>query len=164
MSSLPLEYRVSVQESPQIRALHIFERKDTMNFFTTELSKIVKYSSMIDKPKYVGRTCVFSLSDKVSGKLYFDTNGYADHYNVLRLHLFNKSEGVIDKQTIRLIDVFGVSQDRFGMRDPNIYSSGESSFWRNLSPTKAEYGTLAEQIDSYLECFCEPTIDDDIEM
>ena len=69
---------------------------------------------MIDKPKYVGRTCVFSLSDKVSGKLYFDTNGYADHYNVLRLHLFNKSEGVIDKQTIRLVDVFGICPNGIG--------------------------------------------------
>ena len=135
-----------------------------MNFFESELRKIVKLSSMIEKPKYVGRTCVFSLSDKVSGKLYFDTNGFADHYNILRLHLFNKSEGVIDKQTIRLVDVFGICPNGISMYDPHIYSSGMDSFWNNLSPTRSEYKTLADQIDSYLECFYEPTIDDDIEM
>ena len=135
-----------------------------MNFFTNELSKIVKHSSMIDKPKYVGRTCVFSLSDKVSGKLYFDTNGFADHYNVLRLHLFNKSEGVIDKQTIRLGDVFGMCPNGIGMYDPHIYSSGGESTWRNFHPAKFEYEVLAEQIDSYLECFYEPSVEDDIEM
>lgn len=135
-----------------------------MNFFTNELSKIVSHSNMIDKPKYVGRACVFSLSDKVSGKLYFDTNGYADHYTVLRLHLFNKSEGAIDKQTIRLADVFGISDNGFGMRDPHIYSYGYEMSWRNISPTKNEYQALADQIDSYLECFYEQEVNDDIEM
>ena len=135
-----------------------------MNFFTKELSNILKHSSMIDKPRYVGRTCVFSLNSKVSGKLYFDTSGYADHYNILRLHLFNKSEGVIDKQTIRLVDVFGNMPNETGMRDPYIWVYSGDTRWYNFRPGRFEYQALAEQIDSYLECFYEPDLSEDIEM
>ena len=61
-----------------------------MNFFTQELQKITDRSEYIQKPKFVGQSCVFKLSDDVTGKLEFVTGIVANHYNALRLKLFNK--------------------------------------------------------------------------
>lgn len=137
-----------------------------MNFFTSELCEIVKHSNIIENPRYVGRDCVFKLSGKISGKIYFDTGGYADHYNILRINLYNKSEGLIDKQTIRLADVFGQTQSPIGMNDPHIWVYNGEAKWYSCKPNVFEYEVLADQIDSYLECFYEPeqTETDDMEM
>lgn len=63
-----------------------------MNFFTDELKKITDRSEYIKNPKFVGKSCVFKLSNDVTGKLEFVTGIVADNYNALRLKLFNKSE------------------------------------------------------------------------
>ena len=55
-----------------------------MNFFTDELKKITDRSEYIQNPKFVGQSCVFRLSDDVTGKLEFITGIVANHYNSLR--------------------------------------------------------------------------------
>ena len=74
----------------------------TMNFFTSELKKIADLCEFVGEPKYVGRACVFRLSDDVTGKMEFMTEGIADHYSALKLTLFNRKEGVIDTSGLLL--------------------------------------------------------------
>ena len=50
-----------------------------MNCFTDELKKITDRSEYIQNPKFVGQSCVFRLSDDVTGKLEFIT-GIATHF------------------------------------------------------------------------------------
>ena len=47
-----------------------------MNFFEQELRKVCALSEYIERPKFVGRSCVFRLSDDITGKMEFVTRGY----------------------------------------------------------------------------------------
>ena len=92
-----------------------------MNFFTSELKKIADRCEFVGDPKYVGRACVFRLSDDVTGKMEFVTEGIADHYSALKMTLFNRKEGVIDMQKIKLEDVIGNIRVGGEIRMPHIW-------------------------------------------
>ena len=108
-----------------------------MNFFTDELKKITDRSEYIQNPKFVGQSCVFRLSDDVTGKLGFITQGYADNYTALKLTLLNKREGPIDVQVMNITDVIGLKTVR---------------------------GDLSETVDDYLSRFAEQELSEDEEL
>ena len=91
-----------------------------MNFFTDELKKITDRSEYIHNPKFVGQSCVFRLSDDVTGKLEFVTGIVANHYNSLRLKLFNKSEGPIETQLMGIGDIIGNKKIYSNIQSPYI--------------------------------------------
>ena len=92
-----------------------------MNFFTDELKKITDRSEYIHNPKFVGKSCVFRLSDDVTGKLEFVTGIVANHYNSLRLKLFNQSEGPIDTQLMGIGDIIGNKKIYSNIQSPYIW-------------------------------------------
>lgn len=126
-----------------------------MNFFTQELKKIADRCEFIGVAKYVGRACVFRLSDDVTGKMEFMTEGIADHYSALKLTLFNRKEGVIDTQRIKLEDVIGNIRVGGDIRKPHIWIDRNPE-WYGFKPTDAHYNTLAQVVDDYLEMFADP--------
>ena len=127
----------------------------TMNFFAQELKKIADRCEFINDAKYVGRTCVFRLSDDVTGKMEFMTEGIADHYSALKLTLFNRKEGVVDTQRIKLEDVIGMIKFNNYTISPHIWVDGCPK-WYGVAPTEAHYNTLAQVADDYLEMFANP--------
>lgn len=126
-----------------------------MNFFTQELKKIADRCEFIDDPKYVGKTCVFRLTDDVTGKMEFMTEGITDHYSALRLALLNRKEGVVDTQWIKLVDVIGKINVGAYVISPHIWIDTDPE-WYGLKPTVAHYNTLAQTVDGYLEMFADP--------
>lgn len=127
-----------------------------MNFFTQELQKITDRSEYIQKPKFVGQSCVFRLSDDVTGKLEFVTGIVANHYNALRLKLFNKSEGTIDIQLIGVGDVIGNKMIYANVQSPYyIWKNGNEVNWYGYKPTDSDYSAMSETVDDYLTCFAE---------
>ena len=134
-----------------------------MNFFTSELKKIADLCEFVGEPKYVGRACVFRLSDDVTGKMEFMTEGIADHYSALKLTLFNRKEGVIDTQRIKFEDVIGNIHVGGDIRKPHIWIDRNPE-WYGFKPTDAHYNALAQAADDYLEMFAEPQMGEDIGM
>ena len=134
-----------------------------MNFFTSELKKIADRCEFIGDAKYVGRACVFRLSDDVTGKMEFMTEGIADHYSALKLTLFNRKEGVIDTQKIKLEDVIGKINVGGDMRNPHIWVYGQPE-WYGFKPTNANYDAMAQAADDYLEMFAEPQMGESMGM
>lgn len=126
-----------------------------MNFFTDELKKITDRSEYIQKPKFVGQSCVFRLSDDVTGKLEFVTGIIADNYNSLRLKLFNKTEGLIDTQLIRISDIIGNKRFNNDSLVPHIWKYGNEVEWYAYKPTNSDYSTMSQTVDDYLSCFAE---------
>ncbi len=135
----------------------------TMNFFTSELKKIADLCEFVGEPKYVGRACVFRLSDDVTGKMEFMTEGIADHYSALKLTLFNRKEGVIDTQRIKLEDVIGKIRISDSMASPHIWTYGKPE-WYGFRPTEAHYSALAQVTDDYIEMFAEPEMNEGMGM
>ena len=134
-----------------------------MNFFTSELKKIADLCEFVGEPKYVGRACVFRLSDDVTGKMEFVTGIVADNYCDLKLTLFNRKEGVIDTQRIKLEDVIGKIRIGDSMASPHIWTYGKPE-WYGFKPTEAHYNALAQAADDYLEMFAEPQMNEDMGM
>ena len=126
-----------------------------MNSFTDELKKITDRSEYIHKPKFVGQSCVFRLSDEVTGKLEFVTGIVANHYNALRLRLFNKSEGPIDTQLIGIGDIIGNKMIYANVQSPYIWKNGNEVNWYGYKPTDSDYSAMSETVDDYLSCFAE---------
>ena len=126
-----------------------------MNFFTDELKKITDRSEYIQNPKFVGQSCVFRLSDDVTGKLEFITGIVANHYNSLRMKLFNKSEGPIDTQLMGIGDIIGNKKIYSNIQSPYIWKDGNNVDWYGYKPTDSDYSAMSETVVDYLSCFAE---------
>lgn len=135
-----------------------------MNFFTQELKKITDRSEYIQDPKFVGKSCIFRLSDDVTGKQEFVTRGYTDHYTALKLSLFNKREGPIDTQLIGIGDIIGNKMIYANVQSPYIWTDGNDVNWYGYKPTNSEYSAMAETVDDYLSCFDEQELSEDEEL
>ena len=142
----------------------------TMNFFTQELKKIADRCDFIDDMRFAGRTCMFRLSDDITGRLEFSTNGTADVYSTLQISLFNRKEGLIDSLKIPIVDMIGVKHMRgdtkprkTDMTSPYIWGCGNIG-WHGFDPTGEDYSLMAQETDNYLEMFAEPQISENMGM
>lgn len=135
-----------------------------MNFFTDELKKITDRSEYIKNPKFVGKSCVFRLSDDVTGKLEFYYGIHADHYYAMRISLFNKREGPIDVQIMDHGDIIGRKNIFGNIQSPYIWNSSNDPYWYGYSPTDSDYSAMSETVDDYLSCFAEQELSEDEEL
>ena len=135
-----------------------------MNFFTDELKKITDRCEYIQNPKFVGKSCIFRLSDDVTGKLEFITQGYADNYTALKLTLLNKRGGPIDVQAMNITDVIGLKTVRGDSISPHIWRYGNDIDWYGYDPNGNDYSAMSETVDDYLSCFSEQELSEDEEL
>ena len=131
-----------------------------MNTFESVLRKLFDHDTVFANTRFVGRTCYGKLSDHIRVRAEFITLGYADKYEALKVSLLNRTEGVIDTTVVRFGDLFGKKQvSNPNFRDgiiPYIWTYGERTEWYAYQPTKADYKTLSDSVDNYLEVFREP--------
>ena len=141
-----------------------------MTFFAQELKKIADRSELICDPKYVGRVCMFRLSDDITGKMEFATEGVQGNYSALKITLFNRKEGVIDTQKTSLVDIIGMKplpgnkQDAFrSTTQPHIWVYGKDE-WYGFTPTDADYSAMAQSADDYIGMFADLEQDETMDM
>ena len=139
-----------------------------MNFFTSELKKIADHCDFIDDMRLAGRVCMFRLSDEVTGRLEFSTDGMADIYSALQISLFNRKEGLIDSLLIPIVDMIGVKHmcgdikpGKPDMTAPYICRYGKIG-WHGFEPSDEDYSLMAQETDNYLEMFAEPQINENM--
>lgn len=77
------------------------------NFFEQELRKLFEDEEMIRSPQFSGRACLGTLERDVRVKAEFVSTKIADEYDALRITVLNRKEGVIDKTTLRIVDIIG---------------------------------------------------------
>ena len=137
-----------------------------MTFFEKELRKIAENCESIQNPKFVGRSCIFRLTDNITAKMRFATIGMADHYEALKIELINRNDGNIDTHRIRFSDLWGNVNSTAGIISPHVWTDMGGTEWYGFTPTSEQYRQLSESVDEYLECFAEPTeeMDEDISM
>ena len=134
-----------------------------ITFFAQELKKIAERCEFIGDPKYVGKACVFRLSDDVTGKMEFVTEGVAQKYSALKITLFNRKEGVIDTQKTTLGDIIGRKNIYGNKKSPYIWNAG-SPEWYGYKPTNSDFDAIAQTADDYLEMFTEPQMGENMGM
>lgn len=117
-----------------------------MNFFENELKKICGSCDTLYDKRYVGRACLGRIDENITAKIEFTTLGVADQYTALRASVINRSEGKIDSVTVRLKEVMAAP-------NPYIWDDCGKLEWYGCKPTAADYRSLSESVDSYLEAF-----------
>ena len=128
-----------------------------MNFFESELKKIMGNSDILKDQRYVGRMCYGSLGGDLRARVEFVTLGVSDHYAGLKAAIINRKEGVVDNVLLRFSDIWGkpkVSNPNFkeGM-NPHIWTNNGKSEWYVCHPGAAEYQKAADALEKYLSIF-----------
>lgn len=128
-----------------------------MNFFESELEKIMAGSAILKEQKYVGRICYGTISEDLRARIEFVTLGTCDHYAGLKTSIINRKEGVVDSMFLRFTDIWGkpkVSNPNFreGV-NPHIWTDSGKSDWYVFHPAKADYQKLAAGVENYLSVF-----------
>lgn len=141
-----------------------------MTFFAQELIKIADKSELICDPRYVGKVCMFRLSDDITGKMEFATEGVQGKYSAIKITLFNRKEGEIDSQKTSLVDIIGmkpIGKDKStplrSQTQPHIWIYGKEE-WYGFTPSESDYSAIAETADCYLEMFSEPQMGEEMGM
>ena len=82
-----------------------------MNFFEGELHRMFGGNDIIHDPKIVGRTLLGKLDDDLRVKLQFVSTGIAKHYDAIQVSILNRTEGAVDRETMRFGDIIGLKND-----------------------------------------------------
>ena len=102
-----------------------------MNFFEGELQRMFGGNDIISEPKIVGRTLLGKLDDDLRVKLQFVSTGIAKHYDAIQVSILNRTEGAVDRETMRFGDIIGLKNDH---GTPNVYpymweESNSKAYW-----------------------------------
>ena len=104
-----------------------------MNFFESELKKIMGDSAILKDQKYVGRMCYGTIGGDLRARVEFVTLGVSNHYAGIKASVINRKEGVVDSILLRFSDIWGkpkVSNPNFkeGV-NPHIWTDNGKSDW-----------------------------------
>lgn len=128
-----------------------------MNFFESELKKIMRNSAILKDQKYVGRMCYGTIGGDLRARVEFVTLGVSDHYAGIKASIINRKEGVVDSVLLRFTDIWGkqkVSNPNFKeVMNPHIWTNSGKSEWYVFHPGQAEYRKAADTVGNYLSIF-----------
>ena len=118
-----------------------------MNFFESELKKIMGDSAILKDQKYVGRMCYGTIGGDLRARVEFVTLGVSDHYAGIKASVINRKEGVVDS-------IQKVSNPNFkeGV-NPHIWTDSGKSDWYVFRPGAAEYQKVADTLENYMSVF-----------
>ena len=128
-----------------------------MNFFESELKKIMGDSAILKDQKYVGRMSYGTIGGDLRARVEFVTLGVSNHYAGIKASVINRKEGVVDSILLRFSDIWGkpkVSNPNFkeGV-NPHIWTDNGKSDWYVFYPGAAEYRKAADTLENYLSIF-----------
>ena len=133
-----------------------------MNFFESELKKIMENSGILKDQKYVGSICYGTISEDLRARVEFVTLGVSDRYAGLKTSIINRKEGVVDSILLRFTDIWGkpkVSNPNFkeGV-NPHIWTDNGKSEWYVFHPAAEDYQKVADTVENYLSVFQDMTM------
>lgn len=128
-----------------------------MNFFESELKKIMGDSAILKDQKYVGRMCYGTIGGDLRARVEFVTLGVSNHYAGIKASVINRKEGVVDSILLRFSDIWGkpkVSNPNFkeGV-NPHIWTDNGKSDWYVFYPGAAEYRKAADTLETICPYF-----------
>lgn len=128
-----------------------------MNFFESELRKIMGNSNIVDNMTFVGRSCFGEIGKDLRARIEFAIDGTIDHYSALRITILNRTSGTVDQMKIRLDEILGiqpVTNSNFpdGI-SPYIWIYRSKPEWYVFKPGPDDYKKIGETIRGYVDVF-----------
>lgn len=121
-----------------------------MNFFEGELQRMFGGNDIISEPKIVGRTLLGKLDDDLRVKLQFVSTGISKHYDAIQISILNRTEGVVDKETMLFGDIIGQKESFCDRVNPYIWeeSIGKAGWYTPVSVS--EKTQIADTVLDYV--------------
>ena len=136
----------------------------TNNFLENELRKIFGNDDMLSNTKYISGVCYGELDNELKVKCQIDDSGVSRNYDVLRITVINRKDGVVDKHAIQFFDVWGrlpvPGNPNFkeGVA-PHIWAYDGKTEWYAAAPKERHYEILKENVKNYLDIFRDKSIE-----
>ena len=126
-----------------------------------ELKKIL--GSTYPDATYVGRSCFIDLGSLNKARIHFGVSLITNEYDMLKVTILNRKEGVIDKMNLLFSDILGckkVNNPNFpdGVW-PHIWVYEDKIDWYAYHPNDSDYRALNDAVATYLSVFQEPNMD-----
>lgn len=113
-----------------------------MNFFEQELHKFIDKTDY--QWQYIGKSAYLRLGGIVI-RVYFSTTGIADNYDALCFTAIAVNDSKLDSIIVKFKD--------FIRRSMRVIDFGTGFHWES-APTEAEYKSMTEQVEKYIDTFC----------
>lgn len=130
-----------------------------MNFFEGELRQMFGNAENISDVKFVGRTMLGKLDDDLLVKAQFISTHVAKQYDAIQVSILNRTDGVVDKETMVFGDIIGTKMTRCSDKvNPYMWeeSVGKASWYTPLSIT--EKAQISDTVLDYVEMFQENSL------
>ena len=130
-----------------------------MNFFESELRQMFGDAENISDAKFIGRTMLGKLDDDLLVKAQFVSTHVAKQYDAIQVSILNRTDGVVDKETMVFGDIIGTKMTRCSDKvNPYMWeeSVGKAFWYTPLSIT--EKAQISDTVLDYVEMFQENSL------
>ena len=130
-----------------------------MNFFDSELRQMFGNAENISDAKFIGRTMLGKLDDDLLVKAQFVSTHVAKQYDAIQVSILNRTDGVVDKETMVFGDIIGTKMTRCSDKvNPYMWeeSVGKAFWYTPLSIT--EKAQISDTVLDYVEMFQENSL------
>ena len=127
-----------------------------MNFFEGELRQMFGNAENISDAKFVGKTMLGKLGDDLLVKAQFISTHISKHYDAIQVSILNRTDGVVDKETMLFGDIIGTKLTRCSDKvNPYMWeeSVGKAYWYTPLSIS--EKAQISDTVLDYVEMFQE---------
>ena len=112
-------------------------------------------SDLIHDAKFCGRTMLGKLDDELRVKLQLISTYIANQYDAVQATIINRTEGVVDQQTFKFVDIIGKQQrGNLSGISPHIWDDNDRARWY-IPVTASEKAQIAETILDYVGMYQE---------
>ena len=130
-----------------------------MNFFEGELRQMFGNAENISDAVFVGRTMLGKLDDELRVKAQFISTHIAKHYDAIQVSILNRTDGVVDKETMIFGDIIGQKMTRCSDKvNPYMWeeSIGKAYWYTPISIT--EKAQIADTVLDYVGMYQEDSL------
>lgn len=122
-----------------------------MNFFEGELQRMFGGNGIIHAPKIVGRTLLGKIDDDLRVKLQFVSTEVHKHYDAIQISILNRTEGVVDKETMLFGDIIGTKMTRSSDKvNPYMWEEGVGKAYWYTPVTASDKALIADTVLDYV--------------
>ena len=127
-----------------------------MNFFEGELRQMFGNAENISDAKFVGKTMLGKLGDDLLVKAQFVSTHVSKHYDAIQVSILNRTDGVVDKETMMFGDIIGQKNTSItGRVNPYMWEESVGKAYWYTPVSISEKAQISDTVLDYVEMFQE---------
>lgn len=130
-----------------------------MNFFEKEMRMMFGNTNIIQNPKFVGRTMLGQLDDDLRVKLQFISTFVSKNYDAIQVSIINRTDGVVDKETMKFGDIIGLKNDPCGNKvHPYMWEQSDKAAYWYIPVSISDKAQISDAVLDYVGMYQDQTM------